>query len=79
MKHRAHGRCVLCDAVAVDAHHVLDRKLYPDGGYYLGNGAAVCSTRGLRHRYCLPISVQSTSTTNGATVVRSMVCANPGP
>ena len=22
---------------------MLDRKLYPDGGYYLGNGAAVCS------------------------------------
>jgi hypothetical protein len=21
---------------------VLDRKLFPDGGYYLGNGAALC-------------------------------------
>lgn len=26
----------------MDAHHILERKLFPDGGYYLGNGAAVC-------------------------------------
>jgi hypothetical protein len=39
---RAGGRCVLCSASAVDAHHVLERKLYADGGFYLGNGAAVC-------------------------------------
>ena len=41
---RANERCVLCGAPATDAHHILDRKLYPDGGYYLGNGAAVCGT-----------------------------------
>ena len=39
---RAGGLCVFCGQAAVDAHHVLDRKLYPCGGYYLGNGAAVC-------------------------------------
>lgn len=39
---RADGKCVLCGEPAVNAHHVLDRKLYTDGGYYLGNGAAVC-------------------------------------
>ncbi|MBU9200338.1 hypothetical protein KTD31_03095 [Burkholderia multivorans] len=39
---RAGGRCVFCPTPAVDAHHVLDRKLFSDGGYYLGNGAAVC-------------------------------------
>lgn len=39
---RAGGRCVFCGEPAVDAHHVLERKLYPCGGYYLGNGAAVC-------------------------------------
>ncbi|WP_162570981.1 MULTISPECIES: hypothetical protein [unclassified Variovorax] len=27
----------------MDAHHILERKLYPiTGGYFLGNGAAVC-------------------------------------
>lgn len=39
---RSHGRCVFCGAAAVDAHHILERKLFADGGYYLGNGAAVC-------------------------------------
>lgn len=39
---RAGGRCIFCPALAVDAHHVLERKLFVDGGYYLGNGAAVC-------------------------------------
>ena len=42
VKLRSMGYCVLCDEPAVDAHHILERKLFPDGGYYLGNGAAVC-------------------------------------
>ena len=42
---RSGGTCVFCALPAVDAHHVLERKLFPDtGGYYLGNGAAVCET-----------------------------------
>lgn len=36
------GRCVFCGAPAVDAHHILERRLWPDGGYYLDNGASVC-------------------------------------
>jgi hypothetical protein len=36
--------CVFCSAPAVDAHHILDRKLWPDGGYYIDNGASVCSS-----------------------------------
>ena len=39
---RSRGRCVLCGCLAVDAHHVMERKLFADHGYYLGNGAAVC-------------------------------------
>lgn len=39
---RAGGTCVFCSRPAVDPHHILERKLFPDGGYYLGNGAAVC-------------------------------------
>lgn len=37
------GLCVFCGLPAVDAHHILDRKLFRDGGYYENNGAAVCS------------------------------------
>ena len=35
-------RCVLCKAPAQDAHHILERRLWPDGGYYLDNGASLC-------------------------------------
>lgn len=36
------GKCVLCDRAAADAHHILERRLFDDGGYYLDNGASVC-------------------------------------
>jgi len=35
--------CVMCGEEAVDAHHIMDRKLFKDGGYYLDNGASLCS------------------------------------
>ena len=35
--------CVICESSAVDAHHILDRKLFVDGGFYLNNGASLCS------------------------------------
>lgn len=40
---RDHYTCVLCDQPAVDAHHILERRLWNDGGYYLNNGASVCA------------------------------------
>ena len=27
------GRCLLCGGQADDAHHILERRLFPDGGY----------------------------------------------
>ena len=43
------GKCCVpgCDCDAVDAHHIMDRKLWADGGYYLSNGAALCSKHNL--------------------------------
>lgn len=35
--------CVFCTKPAEDAHHIIERRLWPDGGYYLENGASVCS------------------------------------
>jgi len=42
-------RCVVrdatgsrCEKEAADAHHILERRLWPDGGYYVDNGASVC-------------------------------------
>lgn len=39
---RDHHRCVICKEPAVDAHHIIDRRLFTDGGYYINNGASVC-------------------------------------
>lgn len=34
--------CVFCKSPALDAHHIIERRLWPDGGYYVDNGASVC-------------------------------------
>lgn len=39
---RDNHKCVFCGKPAVDAHHILERRLWPDGGYYESNGASVC-------------------------------------
>lgn len=36
-------RCVICGAPAVDAHHIIERRLWEDGGYLLDNGASLCA------------------------------------
>ncbi len=46
---RDNHRCVFCPEPAVDAHHIIERRLWPDGGYYLDNGASVC---GAHHILC---------------------------
>lgn len=37
-------KCVACGAsgVRLDAHHIIERRLWDDGGYYLDNGATLC-------------------------------------
>jgi hypothetical protein len=39
---RDHGKCVVCGSPAQDAHHIMERRLFSDGGYYIDNGASVC-------------------------------------
>jgi hypothetical protein len=39
---RDDNTCVFCELPAVDAHHIMERRLWTDGGYYLNNGASVC-------------------------------------
>lgn len=61
------GSCAFCSASAVDAHHILDRKLFKDGGYMLGNGAAVCARH---HWHCetTEISADQARAASGITV-----------
>jgi hypothetical protein len=40
---RDNHKCVICGEDAADAHHIIERKLFHDGGYYLDNGASLCS------------------------------------
>lgn len=40
---RDNYKCVMCKAPAVDAHHILERRLWVDGGYHIDNGASLCS------------------------------------
>ncbi len=40
--------CVCCGNPAVDAHHVLERRLFSDGGYYINNGVSLCSEHHLQ-------------------------------
>ena len=35
--------CVNCNEPGVDAHHIIERKQFNNGGYYLNNGALLCS------------------------------------
>lgn len=65
---RDNHTCVFCDAPALDAHHILERRLWPDQGYYLENGASVCS---IHHVLCeqTTISVEDVRFACGITKV----------
>jgi len=54
---RDNHKCVICGEPAVDAHHIIERRLWPDGGYYLDNGASVCAEHHLQCEMTL-ISVE---------------------
>lgn len=44
---RDNHRCVVCNEIGQDSHHIMDRRLFADGGYYLDNGSLLCSTHHL--------------------------------
>jgi len=44
-------KCVMCDAPAQDAHHIIERRLFTDGGYYLDNGSSLCGEHHLAAEY----------------------------
>jgi len=36
------GQCVLCGNSSADAYHILDQRLWTDGGYDVDNGVSLC-------------------------------------
>lgn len=61
-------KCVFCGEPGQDAHHILERRLFADGGYYLENGITVC---GPHHLECerTRISVEDARRAGGITKV----------
>lgn len=57
---RDEHKCVICGEKGQDAHHILERRLFEDGGYYLSNGASLC---GLHH-------IQAEETTLSVEIIR---------
>lgn len=52
---RDNQKCVFCGKTSVqtpegklDAHHIIERRLWTDGGYYLENGVTVCEEHHLK-------------------------------
>ena len=47
---RDEGRCVICKEIAVDSHHLIERRLFkPSGlGYDINNGASLCEKHHLQ-------------------------------
>lgn len=39
---RDNYKCVICKEDAKDAHHIIERRSFSDGGYYMDNGASLC-------------------------------------
>lgn len=40
---RDNNKCIVCKSPAVDAHHLIERRLFSDSGYYIDNGVSLCS------------------------------------
>ena len=50
---RDNHSCVICGSKnKIDAHHIIERRLWSDGGYYLDNGATLCDngTQGCHYK-----------------------------
>jgi hypothetical protein len=67
---RDHDLCVMCGAPAADAHHILERRLWPDGGYYLENGASVCSEH---HLACERTTISVEAVREAAKITRLVI------
>lgn len=61
-------KCVFCGEPAQDAHHIIERRLWEDGGYFVDNGVSVCQEH---HLLCesTDISVEQCREAAGITKV----------
>ncbi len=46
---RDKNRCVICGSTSeLSVHHIIERRLFDDGGYYMDNGATLCEPDHIR-------------------------------
>jgi RNA ligase len=64
---RDRNLCVNCGNPGKDAHHLLERRLFRDGGYYLNNGVTLCAACHLEAEKTL-LSVERLREAAGITV-----------
>ena len=70
-------RCVCCTETSeLAAHHIIERKLFHDGGYYMDNGATLCPEHHMQAEKTL-LSVEDVRKAAGVT--RVVVPANMDP
>lgn len=67
-------RCVSCGNPGQDAHHIIERRLFGDGGYYLSNGATLCGDCHLRAE-ATTLTVEEIRSALG---LQHHLCALPG-
>lgn len=54
---RDDGKCVVCKELAKDVHHLIERRLWKDGGYHVNNGVSLCEKHHIQAEQTL-ISVE---------------------
>lgn len=70
VRERDGGRCVVCGAPAKDAHHIIERRLFADGGYHLDNGASVCAEH---HMACETTEISVEAIREAAGITRKVL------
>jgi len=53
VRERDKDRCVACGWMGSAVHHIVDRSLWPDGGYHVDNGVLLCGGCHLQAEYTL--------------------------
>lgn len=74
---RDNHRCVICGVTAdkteegkLDAHHIIERRLWTNGGYFLDNGATVCE---MHHLLCEQTAISVEEIREAARIAKIIV------
>jgi len=62
-------KCVICQDPVKDAHHIIERRLFKNGGYFMANGASLCE----KHHLQAEMTVLSCDTIRAAAGITIVV------